>query len=98
MFDLSPIAINNIKGFEKKKEYIYSTMCKKVDELLGNFDERMIGRNDAIDKLYSEAEKKAQAAKVPEQFTWLKLKDPYESLRSKLRYAIFEKLCEVQYL
>lgn len=54
MFDLSPIAINNIKGFEKKKEYVYSTMCKKIDELLENFDDRITGTNEAFDKQYQE--------------------------------------------
>lgn len=66
MFDLSTIAINNIKGFEKKKEYIYSTMCKKIDDLLGKFDESLAGKNDGIEKQYNEIEKKAEAAKPHE--------------------------------
>lgn len=40
MFNLSTVAIKNIKGIENKKDYIYSTMSKKIDELVGAFDKK----------------------------------------------------------
>lgn len=49
MFDLSTVAIRNIKGAAAKREYIYSTMCKKIDSLLDSFDEKIDTRQNKSD-------------------------------------------------
>jgi len=49
MFDLSTVAIRNIKGAAAKHDYIYSTMCKKIDSLLDTFDEKIDTRQNKSD-------------------------------------------------
>lgn len=97
MFDLSTIVINNIKGAEKKRNYIIQTMCKKIDELLGNFDEKQLAKEEAAAEKSQKEDNGSSAEEVKplEQFEWLKLKATHESLRSKLRAAIVEKLTDV---
>ncbi|KAL4429067.1 hypothetical protein ABPG74_022153 [Tetrahymena malaccensis] len=97
MFDLSTVVINNIKGFDNKMDYIYSTMCKKVDSLLQNFDEKTSQKEVIIQK--QEAKYKQQIKSVQaDHFTWLKLKASHDTLKKKLRQMIVEKLIEYENL
>ena len=62
MFDLSTVAIRNIKGASAKREYIYSTMCKKIDSLLATFDEKIDVRQSKSD--IEEKKKQKHVGKV----------------------------------
>lgn len=96
LFELSPIAINNIKGAEKKREYIVETMCKKIEELLGSFDEKQLAKEQAVEKSAKiEATKLAGIQAKIDQFEWLKLRATHDSLRTKLREIVIEKLTDV---
>ncbi|KAL4470848.1 hypothetical protein ABPG72_016394 [Tetrahymena utriculariae] len=97
MFDLSTVVINNLKGFDSKMDYIYSTMCKKVDSLLQNFDEKTRQKEAVIQK--QEVKFKQQIKSVQaDHFKWLKLKASHDTLKKKLRQMIVEKLIEYENL
>ncbi|EAS07494.2 IQ calmodulin-binding motif protein (macronuclear) [Tetrahymena thermophila SB210] len=97
MFDLSTVVINNLKGFDSKMDYIYSTMCKKVDTLLQNFDEKTNQKEATILKQESKFKQQIKSVQA-DHFTWLKLKASHDTLKKKLRQMIVEKLIEYENL